>query len=618
LIVYISTKIDFRNDVKKNVIEKKIYSAFQKNLGHRTSKSEVLSWQNSMLYMSNILEEKEIPDDAGISIEYVLPRSSKRIDFIITGKNKCKTNSMVIVELKQWQDVERTDQPGIVKSFVGGAVRDLAHPSYQAWSYAAYLEDFNEAIAKHNIKITPCAYLHNCESTEDIKAKIYEEDFLKAPVFIRCDSQKLSDFIKQHVRYGDDDGIMYRVDNGSIKPTKKLADSFASMLKGNQEFIMIDDQKVVFEKAYKLAIDSHAKNKNVLIVHGGPGTGKSVVAINLLVKLIAKELNTQYVSKNSAPREIYSTKLTGEMTQSRYKSLFTGSGNFIHTDKNVFDALIVDEAHRLNEQSGLYSNLGENQIKEVINSSKCSVFFLDEDQRISFSDIGSRNEIVHWAKKAQAHLSELTLSSQFRCNGSDGYLGFLDNCLQIRETPNTDLNDLEYDFRVFNSASEMHRAIEINNNEGSPSRTVAGYCWDWVSAKDTSKFDIEVDNLKMKWNLKSHGSKWIIHPDSISEAGCIHTCQGLEVDYIGVLVGPDFIVRDGKVITNGHARPGRDKTIKGFRTLYQTNKKEAQERVEVIIKNTYKTLMTRGMKGCYLFCTDQETNEYFKKALGGK
>jgi uncharacterized protein len=614
MIVYDSTKIDFRNDVRNNVIEERIYSAFQRNLGHRTSRSEVLSWQNSMMYMSNILEDQGIPDDAGVSIEYTLPRSSKRIDFIITGKNKDKTNSMIIVELKQWQDVKRTDQPGIVKSFVGGGVRELTHPSYQAWSYAAYLEDFNDAVVKDNIQIKPCAYLHNCKSGEEIKAQIYAEDLLKAPVFIRDDSQKLSDFIKQHVRYGDD-GIMYRIDTGSIKPTKKLADSFASTLKGNQEFIMIDDQKVVFEKAFKLATDSHAKNKNVLIVHGGPGTGKSVVAINLLVKLIEKQLNTQYVSKNSAPREVYSTKLTGVMTLSRYKSLFTGSGSFNSTDKNVFDALIVDEAHRLNEKSGLYSNLGENQIKEVINSSKCSFFFLDEDQRIAFSDIGSRDEIVRWATKAQANVTELELSSQFRCNGSNGYLGWLDNYLQIRETANTHLSDLDYDFRVFNSASEMHKEITVNNNKGFPSRTVAGYCWDWVSANDSSKFDIEVDDLKMKWNLKSHGSKWIIHPDSISEAGCIHTCQGLEVDYIGVLIGPDFVVRDGQVITNGHARPGRDKTIKGFRSLYQTNKKEAQEKVDIIIKNTYKTLMTRGMKGCYLFCTDKETNEYFKKIV---
>ncbi len=618
MIVYDSTKSDFRADVKNNLIEKKILEKFQQNLGHKTSKSEIASWQNSMMYMSNALEDSGIPDDAGISIEYMLPRSAKRIDFVITGKNENNDNSMVIVELKQWSEVEKTDQPGVVRSFVGGGIRELTHPSYQAWSYAAYLEDFNDAVVKENIVIRPCAYLHNCNSDEHIKDSVYNEDLERAPLFIREESQKLTDFIKQHVRSGDKDGIMYLIDKGTIKPTKKLADSFASMLKGNQEFIMLDDQKIVFEKALKLATDSTAKEKNVIIVHGGPGTGKSVVAINLLVKMIEKQMNTQYVSKNAAPREVYSTKLTGVMSKSRYKSLFVGSGSFNATDKNIFDALIVDEAHRLNEKSGLYSNLGENQVKEIIHSSKFSIFFLDEDQRVALSDIGSRDEIIHWASKAKANVTELNLSSQFRCNGSDGYLGWLDNYLQIKETANVDMKDFDYDFKVFDCPKTMHDKITAYDNNGNPSRTVAGYCWDWVSTKDATKYDIELGDLKMKWNLKAHGSAWIINPKSITEAGCIHTCQGLEVDYIGVIIGPDFVIRDGKVVTDAMKRPGRDKTIKGYRGMFKSDPVDAQLKADPIIKNTYKTLMTRGMKGCYIYCTDEETRNYFKEVLEAK
>jgi DUF2075 family protein len=280
--------------------------------------------------------------------------------------------------------------------------------------------------------------------------------------------------------------------------------------------------------------------------------------------------------------------------------------------------LIVDEAHRLNEKSGLYSNLGENQVKEIINSSKFSVFFLDEDQRVALSDIGSRDEIIHWSTQLKANVTELNLSSQFRCNGSDGYLGWLDNFLQIKESANTDMQDFDYDFRVFDDAKKMHDEITKLDKSGKSARTVAGYCWDWISASDTSKYDIELGNLKMRWNLKSHGSSWIINPDSITETGCIHTCQGLEVDYIGVIIGPDLLVRNGKVVTDGLARPGRDKTIKGFRGMYKNDPENAKKQVDPIIKNTYKTLMTRGMKGCYIFCTDKETREYFKNVLGRK
>ena len=612
MIVYQASKKGFRSDVKNNRIEKVILESFEKSLGHRTSKAEIRSWQNSMIYMSQILEDDSIPNDSLVSIEYKLPRTSKRVDFIISGENEKSEASIVIVELKQWETAEKTEQEGVVKAFVGGGIRELPHPSFQAWSYAAYLEDYSQAIADKGIILNPCSYLHNCDDDKDLKDEFYVEDLERAPLFTREDSKKLSDFIKRHIKSGDKDNLMYQIDHGEIRPTKKLADAFGEMLKGNKEFIMIDDQKVVYEKAKLLAIQSSKKSKNVLIVNGGPGTGKSVVAINLLVDLIQRRMNAQYVSKNAAPREVYSTKLTGVMTKSRYKSLFVGSGSFTDTPKNEFDALIVDEAHRLNEKSGLYSNLGENQIKEIIKSAAFSIFFLDEDQRIALSDIGSKEEIYHWANGEKANIHELTLNSQFRCNGSDGYLNWLDNVLQLRETANDSLEDLNFDFKVFDDPLEMHNVITELDKEGKSSRTVAGYCWDWLSSKNPKAYDIEVEGLKLRWNLKNHGPSWIINPSSISEAGCIHTCQGLEVDYIGVIIGPDFIVRDNEAMTNGMARPGRDKTLKGFRTLFRNDPVKAESLADTIIKNTYKTLMTRGMKGCYVYATDKETRDYLK------
>jgi DUF2075 family protein len=177
------------------------------------------------------------------------------------------------------------------------------------------------------------------------------------------------------------------------------------------------------------------------------------------------------------------------------------------------------------------------------------------------------------------------------------------------------VSELNYDLRVFENAGDMHKAITQLDSEGRHARTVAGYCWDWKSKKDRTKYDIEIDDLKMRWNLKDYGNKWILHPSSISEAGCVHTCQGLELEYIGVIVGLDLLVREGQVITDGMARSSQDKTIRGFRKMYNADSHNAQKSVELIIKNTYKTLMTRGMKGCYIHCVDKETNKYFKNQL---
>jgi len=500
-----------------------------------------------------------------------------------------------------------------VETFLGKGEREVSHPSYQAWSYAALLYDFNETVREDNIALKPCAYLHNCEANDVINHSFYQVHTEKAPTFLKNDTQRLQDFIKQHVKYGDVDNIMYRIDHGKIKPSKNLADKLVSLMEGNPEFIMIDDQKLVFETVLALAKQSTAENKQVLIVEGGPGTGKSVVAVNLLVELTKREMLTQYVTKNAAPRAVYAAKLQGTYTKSHINNLFKGSGSYHNSDANSLDVLVVDEAHRLNAKSGMFQNLGENQIKEIINSAKHSVFFIDEDQRVTWKDIGETQEIRKWAEQAGAKVQQLVLASQFRCNGSQGYLSWIDNSLEIKNTANETMRGIDYDFRVFNSPNELRDHIFKMNRINNKARLVAGYCWDWVSTKEPDKNDIvfEEYNFSMKWNLKTDGSLWIVKPETINEIGCIHTCQGLELDYVGVIIGPDLIVRDGHVITDAAKRSRNDSSVRGYKTLFKNNPDEALARADTIIKNTYRTLMTRGQKGCYIYSTDPETNAYF-------
>ncbi len=617
MLVYSGDKKKFVEDVSANAIENIIFLEFERRLYKRPSRSEVLSWKNSMQYMFNVLIDPDIPQDSGVSIEYVLPLTSKRVDFILTGKDSDKRETAVIIELKQWSDVKKTEKDGVVRTLLGGSERETSHPSYQAWTYAALIEDYNETVRQEEIRLMPCAYLHNLNSDSVINDPFYSSHTSKAPIFISSDAQKLADFLKKYVRYGDSDNIMYRIEHGRIKPSKGLADTLSSMLRGHREFLMIDDQKLVYETAIDLVYKAQKGNKQVLIVQGGPGTGKSVVAINLLVELTNREMITQYVSKNAAPREVFAAKLTGTMTKTRINNMFKGSGSYIGTESGFFDALLVDEAHRLNEKSGLYRNLGENQIKEIINASKLSIFFIDENQRVTLSDIGTKKEIEKWSSSMGAVIHRMDLKSQFRCNGSDGYLAWLDSTLQIRDTANTTLENIDYEFKVFNSPVEMREAIFQKNVINNKARLVAGYCWKWSSKKNKDAMDILIPEygFEAQWNLTTDGSLWIISPESVKEIGCIHTCQGLEVDFIGVIIGPDLVVRNGKVITNALERDGRDKTIQGYKKLAKDNPEDAARVADEIIKNTYRTLMTRGQKGCYLFCTDRETNEYFANMI---
>lgn len=621
MIIYQATKGEFLDDSFKRDIEEVLTKSYRQRTGGSVSPAEMRAWKVSLQEMAKALNDDEIPGDSGVAIEYKIPQASKRIDFILTGMGADQNPNVIIVELKQWSEAKRTEKDGIILARRGGRAGDSEgpHPSYQAWSYALLLQGFNEAVYDGGMTLKPCAYLHNYESDNEIDHKWYAPYIEKAPLFLKGEAERarLRNFIKKHVRYGDKARLIYQIENGRIRPSKALVDSLGKMLKGNQEFVLIDDQKVVYESAKAIAKVASADKKQVVIIQGGPGTGKSVVAINLLVALSKLGLVTKYVSKNAAPRAVYESKLTGVLRKTEISNLFSGSGAFTDTDPDSFDVLVVDEAHRLNERSGLYGNLGDNQIKEIIRAAKCAVFFVDDDQRVTLKDIGHSGELRKWAESSGARVTSHELASQFRCNGSDGYLAWLDNTLAIRPTVNEQLDPREFDFRVLASPNEVHALIEERNRASNKARVVAGYCWKWPSKKKRAAYDIDIaeHGYKKRWNLASDGSLWIIAPESVDQVGCIHTCQGLELDYVGVIVGPDLVVRDGQVVCRPECRATSDRSIRGYKKAFKANPGVVKDRLYQIIKNTYRTLMTRGMKGCYVYCTDPETAEYFKSRL---
>jgi len=618
MIVYESDVKGFRADVLSNRIEQEIHRRFQEVCGRRTTKSEVSSWKNSLGYMDRVLAHTAIPDDAGVAVEFLIPGMANRIDFVLTGFAANKRKVAVIIELKQWTEATLTSKDGVVETFVGRGLHEVNHPSYQAWSYATLLEDFNEAVRSAPIDLRPCAYLHNCESDEVIRHSFYREYTSKAPAFVRDDAERLRDFIVEHVRYGDNRSILYEIVNGKVRPSKNLADNLASLLKGNREFTLIDDQKLVFETALDLAKKAQIGPKQVLIVEGGPGTGKSVVAVNLLVRLIERRLTAKYITKNRAPRSVYESRLTGTLRKTRISNLFGSPDGMLRAEPDTFGALIIDEAHRLREKSGMFGNLGENQVKELIEAARFTVFFVDDAQRVTLKDIGGVGEIERWAKKLGATTTRMELLSQFRCNGADGYLAWVDQTLGVRDTANSTLKGVDYDFRVCNSANELRDLIRGLNSTNNKARMVAGYCWRWKSKRDAKPMDIvlPIENFEAQWNFDKDGGTWIIRADSVEQIGCIHTCQGLELDYIGVLLGHDLVVRNGRWEFYPERRAKEDTSIRGYAKLLLNDRLEGEQRIREVIRNTYRTLMTRGARGCFVYSVDSETNAFLRAAMG--
>lgn len=283
MIIYQNTKGGFIDDVRNGYIADKIEAEFANhNLSH-SNDAEYRAWANSLMFMRNALDDNDISDDCKLAIEYQIPLTAKRVDFLIAGKDEHDSNNIVIIELKQWENCTSTQRPDVVKAFTGGAERAVAHPSYQAYSYAKIIENFNEDVYKENIKLKPCAYLHNFkeENRNNIENELYKEAIDLAPVFLARDVAKLRNFIKTFIKKKDNCDLLMKIENGRLKPAKALQDSLVSMLEGNKEFYLIDEQKVAYETVKKLVEKSlrdvnkttGENQKYTIIVEGGPGTG---------------------------------------------------------------------------------------------------------------------------------------------------------------------------------------------------------------------------------------------------------------------------------------------------------------------------------------------------------
>lgn len=613
MFLYKNTIAGFQADVDANMIADLVELSFQREMGRRVSRQEKQSWESSLGYMERVVRRAELDPTCGVLIEYVIPATSNRIDFFVSGHDEQGNKNFVIVELKQWQSAEATEKDGVVRTALGGGVRETTHPSYQANSYKLYLQDYNANIDSKELTPYSCAYLHNYRkgNPEPLTQPIYKEIVEDTPIYFRDDQEKLESFLKKYVGKGDGEKILYEVEAGRIRPSKKLIDHVAGMFEGNKEFVLLDEQKIAYESAKYYA--EKTKEKAVVIIQGGPGTGKSVVSVNLLGGLLKSGNNVVFVAPNASFRDVIVQKLAGAHTKVRLKKLFKGSSGFVDAVKNHFETIIVDEAHRL-KKKGTYMYKGENQVEDIVKAGRTVIFFVDDHQMIRPDDVGSVAEIKRVAEKFGAHIYQIELQAQFRCSGAEGYINWLDNVLQIRETANIKLGKTNFDFKIFDDPNEMRRAIKEKNNDHTKARVLAGYAWKWTSAKngntDGQLEDVIIPEcgFQMPWNSRKAGTVWAIDPSGVDQVGCIHTTQGLDFDYVGVIIGNDLKFDNTKLEYRVEWNEYKD--IKGKRGM-----RSNPDRLSAMVKNIYKVLMTRGSRGCYVYIRDLELRNYFKSRI---
>ena len=608
MLAYSKTYGDFCNDINRGQIVSQIQTALCRDF----SPGEKRSFRISLSSLKNALSNIDIPDEAQVGLEVRVPLTNKRIDFLIAGEDDSDQKNIVIVELKQWEQVKHTDMSDIV--LLGS--EEKVHPSWQVYSYGTTITNFNEYVENNPINLYSCCFLHDyrTEYEEEIKNEVYSEGLSKAPAFISDEWEEFAKFIGSKIKKASEQDILYELVNGRIKPSKFLVDCLSDSLTGNNSIELIGQQRIAFSNIKKeIEAALRTNERKVIIVKGGAGTGKSLIALHLLGELHRKGKTAFYVAKSSYIKESYYKMLTRNIPDYKIlRTLFRGSGDFhkegFNGDKQ-FDCLIVDEAHRLTEKTKVsFMFYGNNQIQEIIHACKVSVFFIDETQQIDIKDFGTIENIKNAADAEHAVVIEdekYELKSQFRCNGSDEYINWVESILyNKRIKPMEELMD--YDIRVFDSLPAMHQAIKEKNQEcKNPSRMLSGDVFPWISMKDKSKIDIVLDGFQAQWNKNK---SFAVDPKSIDEVGCIHTSQGMEFEYVGLIVGNDLLYRNGKVITDYTKHPSGSGEFK--RPHQQKPKPEDAQTIDRIIRNTYKVLFTRGQKGLFLYVMDPALKVY--------
>jgi hypothetical protein len=565
----------FIEDVLLNRIAEKLRISFADQLDRRVSPSELNSWRNSLQSFANVLSHYQLTN-VGVVLEMQLPLTSKRLDCLLTGVDESGHPSAVIIELKQWADAEPSSVSDCVVAFVGQAPRDMLHPSQQALQYKQYLEDSSTVFSEGQVRLAACSYLSNHQHSIDsaLVASKFNGLLAQVPLFSGDQTHQFGEFLRQRLALGDGLETLKLVSSSKYKASKKLLDHVSQVIKGRSEYVLLDEQQVVFNAVLGLVRGGyHYKQKTVVLVKGGPGTGKTIIALNLMAALSAEGYNVRHATGSRA--------FTGNLKKIlgfRAGEQFSFFNNYITTEYNCVDVLLCDEAHRLRPNSNSrFQKMKSNkrQVDELVFSSKVAVFLIDDLQVVRPGEVGSCELIRSAAVEAGAVLQEFTLDGQFRCAGSEEFIRWVDATLGITNEERIWQPDGQFDFRIFNGVQDMAEAIRNKAANGQSARLVAGFCWPWSNPDSSGQLvdDVKLDGFSMPWN-------------AMPDAGRL--APGIPKS--------NFWASD----PNGIRKVSHDNVVK----------RAPEGEFANLVKQTYRVLLTRGMKGCYIFFEDTGTKEF--------
>jgi uncharacterized protein len=624
MLIYQAPAERFIEDIRENIISDIITDNYKSRLGRDPGIPELNSWQNSLSRVRDLLEIGSATHTF-VALEYEVPYNQSRLDCLLFGKGKDGMSNIVLIELKQWSTVKALCEEGnFVETYTGGGERIVPHPSQQVKGYHNYMLGFVEEFEKEpTLSLFSCAYCHNYSKKEKqgLHDPIYSQLIAQFPLFSKEDTKLLGLKLKDLLENGSGFDIFNRFMQSRLRPSKKLLENVHRIINNDVVFSLLNEQLVAKNLIWAKCRQAEKKNeKSVIIVHGGPGTGKSVIALNILAEAAFKKKNVMYGCK-SKPFTEGLRKMVGRGGEIMFNNLY----RFVpgRTKENEFDILLIDEAHRVEKTSNHQYTRPEDrtdmpQILQLVRCAKTSVFFIDDRQNVRSSEVGNSALIRQAASQFGAGINEVILETQYRCMGSNDYLLWIESVLGYTEGHRIFRKDDLFDFRIFSTPGEIIEVLrEKEQEKPNSARMVAGFCWPWSNKLDENGElvkDVRIGDFAMPWETHDKITRipkgyvkwyeWAYRTEGIKQVGCIYTAQGFEFDYVGVIIGDDLCLNQtsGKLCAEISAT--KDPMLK-----------RSPEGFEKHVKNIYRTLFTRGMKGCYVYFTNKQTERYFMERM---
>ena len=599
--------------LSKTLVEK-LSAQMLFQMGNSPSPAEKRSWENSLVEISELLIQCDL-GEVVLLVEYQLPYSSKRVDVLALGSDpKTGQPTIIAIELKQWTNASLIEGALDTLKIDSYGNTPILHPAVQVSRYCEYLNDFNRYVSDDNTNLFGIAYLHNWIDANNPALDLIQPTS-HGMLFTANQKNRLKEFLIARISSKFSEQITDDFLNSKVAPTKQLMQLAADEVKNREQFRLLDEQQIAYSMVMKALRDAETSNtKTAVIITGGPGTGKSVIALSLLGELSRRGKTTLHATGSKAFRN--SLRKVAGARAPQIQKLFSYFNSFMSAERNSLDVIICDEAHRIRETSAnRYTKAdlrtGTPQLHELLNVARVPVFLLDSNQVVRKGETGTPEYIEVEARNLGLNVIRVDLDGQFRCGGSRLYETWLNGFLKIEDSKSIAWSkDPNFNVIVADSPDEIVDKLQGFESEGYKSRITAGYCWTWndPNADGTLPNDIKIGDWTRPWNVKGDrgvgeymsGELWAIDPKGFDQIGCVYTAQGFEYDWNAVIFGPDLVWRAG--IWVGDRSGSRDPAMRGI----------TPEHFETLVKNTYKVLLTRGLVGTILYSVDEETQEHFR------